>query len=87
MARTPKNHQDPTYSEGYMCHQSPETVDSLLGGEEGFRSPIDLTSRTPSQIRFGDIEPEAKQLALVPLATCRLAEKKTKLIEALVVIR
>ena len=84
MARTPiaaKNPQDPTYSEGYVCNQSPETV------EDGSCSPIDLTSRTPSHIRFGDIEPEGNQLALVPLVTCQLAEKETKLIEALAVIR
>ena len=90
MARTPiasKNQQNPTYSEGYECHQSPETVDSILGGEESFRSPIDLTSRTPSHIRFGDIEPETNQLALVPLATCQIAEQETKLREALAVIR
>ena len=90
MARTPiaaKNPQDPTYSEGYICNQSPETIDSILGGEDGFRSPIDLTSRTPSHIQFGDIEPEGNQLALIPLVTCQLAEKETKLLEALAVIR
>ena len=90
MARTPiaaKNPQDPTYSEGYICNQSPETIDSILGGEDGFRSPIDLTSRTPSHIRFGDIEPEGNQLALMPVARCQLAEKETKLLEALAVIR
>ena len=90
MARTPiaaKNTQDPTYSEGYVCNQSPDTIDSILGGEDGFRSLIDLTSRTPSHIRFGDIEPEGNQLALIPLVTCPLAEKETRLIEALAVIR
>ena len=90
MARTPiaaKNTQDPTYSEGYVCNQSPDTIDSILGGEDGFRSLIDLTSRTPSHIRFGDIEPETNQLALVPLATCQIAEQETKLREALAVIR
>ena len=90
MARTPiaaKSHQDPAYSEGYVCHQSPNSIDSILGGEEGFRSPINLTSRTPSHIRFGDIEPEANQLALVPLVTCQSAEKENRLLEALAVIR
>ena len=90
MARTPiaaKNTQDPTYSEGYVCNQSPDTIDSIFGGEDGFRSLIDLTSRTPSHIRFGDIEPEGNQLALIPLVTCPLAEKETRLIEALAVIR
>ena len=90
MARTPiaaKNPQDPTYSEGYVCNQSTETVDSILRGEDGFRSPFDLTWRTPSHIRFGDIEPEDNQLALMPVATCQLVEKETKLLEALAVIR
>ena len=90
MARTPiaaKNTQDPTYSEGYVCSQSPDSIDSILGGEDGFRSPIDLTSRTPSHIQFGDIEPEGNQLALIPLVTCQLAKKETRLIEALAVIR
>ena len=91
MARTPiaaRNQQDPTYSEGYLGHQSPNSVDSILGNEDGFRSPIDLTSRTPSHIRFGDIMPmpEANQLALIPVVTDQSAERKTKLIEALAVI-
>ena len=70
MARTPiaaRNHQDPSYSEGYLGQQSPDSIDSILGGEDGFRSPIDSTSRTPSHIRFGDIEPESNQLALIPI--------------------
>ena len=90
MARTPiaaRNQQDPSYSEGYLGHQSPDSIDSILGGEDGFRSPIDLTSRTPSHIRFGDMEPASNQLALVPLITDQLAEKDTKLVEALAVIR
>ena len=90
MARTPiaaRNQQDPTYSEGYLSHQSPDSVDSILGNEDGFRSPIDLTSRTPSHIRFGDFVPEANQLALVPLITDQLAAKESKLLEALAVIR
>ena len=90
MARTPiaaRNQQDPSYSEGYLGHQSPDSIDSILGGEDGFRSPIDLTSRTPSHIRFGDMEPASNQLALVPLITDQLAEKDSKLLEALGVIR
>ena len=90
MARTPiaaRNQQDPTYSEGYLSHQSPNSVDSILGNEDGFRSPIDLTSRTPSHIRFGDLAPEANQLALIPLVTDQSAERETKLLEALAVIR
>ena len=90
MARTPiaaRNQQDPTYSEGYLSHQSPNSVDSILGGEDGFRSPIDLTSRTPSHIRFGDFVPEANQLALIPVVTDQSAERETKLLEALAVIR
>ena len=90
MARTPiaaRNQQDPTYSEGYLSHQSPNSVDSILGGEDGFRSPIDLMSRTPSHIRFGDFMPEANQLALIPVVTDQSAERETKLLEALAVIR
>ena len=82
-----RNQQDPTYSEGYLSHQSPNAVDSILGGEDGFQSPIDLTSRTPSHIRFGDLALETNQLALIPLVTDQLAEKETKLLEALAVIR
>ena len=81
MARTPiaaRNQQDPSYSEGYLGHQSPDTIDSILGGEDGFRSPIDLTLRTPFHIRFGDMEPASNQLALVPLITDQLAEKDSK---------
>ena len=78
-----RNQQDPTYSEGYLSHQSPNSVDSILGGDDGFQSPIDLTSRTPSHIRFGDLAPETNQLALVPLITDQLAEKESKLLEAL----
>ena len=59
----------------------------MLGGEDGFWLPIDLTSRTPSHIRFGDIEPESNQLALIPLVTDQLAEKETKLLEALAIFR
>ena len=70
-----------------MGHQSPDSIDSILGGEDGFRSPIDLTSRTPSHIRSEDVEPESNQLALIPLVTDQLAEKETKLLEALAVIR
>ena len=90
MERTPiaaRNQQDPTYSEGYLGHQSPNSVDSILGGEDEFRSPIDLTSRTPSHIRFGDFVPETNQLALIPLVTDQSAERETKLLEALAVIR
>ena len=90
MARTPiaaRNQQDPSYSEGYLGHQSPDSIDRILGGEDGFRSPIDLTSRTPSHIRFGDIEPESNQLALVALVTDQLAEKEFKPLEALAVFR
>ena len=90
MARTPiaaKNQQGPTYSEGYLGHQSPDSIDSILGGEDGYRSPIDLMSRTPSHIRFEDIEPASNQLALIPLITDQLAEKESKLLEALAVIR
>ena len=90
MERTPiaaRNQQDPTYSEGYLGHQSPNSVDSILGGEDEFRSPIDLTSRTPSHIRFGDFVPETNQLALITLVTDQSAERETKLLEALAVIR
>ena len=90
MARTPiaaRNQQDPTYSEGYLSHQSPNSVDSILGDEDGFRSPIDLTSRTPSHIRFGNNMLEANQLALIPLVTDQSAERETKLLEASAGIR
>ena len=70
-----------------MGHQSPDSIDSILGGEDGFKSPIDLTSRTPSHIRSEDVEPESNQLALIPLVTDQLAEKETKLLEAFAVIR
>ena len=79
MAGTPiaaRNQEDPTYSEGYLSHQSPNSVDSILGDEDGFRSPIDLTSRTPSHIRFGDIMPEANQLALIPFVTDQSADRR-----------
>ena len=59
MARTPvasRNTQNTIFSDGYEGNHSRELIASILGGEENFRSPIDLTSRTPTHIRFGDEE-------------------------------
>ena len=56
MARTPLAARisiDPTFSDGYDSNHSGE-----LGGhsleEANFRSPIDLTARTPTYIRFAE---------------------------------
>ena len=68
MARTPLAGRiliDPAFSDGYKSNQSGE-----LGGyslvEAKFQSPIDLTSRTPSHIRFA--ESEQNQLVEHPAA-------------------
>ena len=85
MARTPipsRNKQN-----GYKSHQSRELIDSILGGEESFRSPIDLTSRTPTHIRFENDEPATNQLAILPVANSQIAEQETQLREALAVIK
>ena len=46
---------DPAFSDGYESNQSGD-----LGGqslvEADIQSPIDLTSRTPSHIRFAELE-------------------------------
>ena len=90
MARTliaSRNTQNPTYSDGYEGHQSRELIDCILGGEESFRSPVDLTSRTPTHIRFEDDKTEPNQLAILPVANSQIAEKEAQLREALIVIK
>ena len=90
MARTPiasRNTQNPTYSDGYEGYQSRELIDSILGGEESFRSPVDLTSRTATHIRFEDDEPEVNQLAILPVVNSHIAEQEAQLREVLVVIK
>ena len=56
---------DPTFSDGYDSNYSGE-----LGGhsleEANFQSPIDLTARTPTHIRFA--ESEQNQLVEHPAA-------------------
>ena len=54
MARTPLAARitiDPSFSDGYESNQSGELGSQSLEGAE-IRSPIDLTSRTPTHIRF-----------------------------------
>ena len=58
-----------------------------MGGEENFRAPIDLTSKTPTHIRFGDEETEPHQLAIMPLAHSQVAEQEAQLKEAMIVIK
>ena len=69
MARTPLAARimiDPAFSDGYESNQSGE-----LGGhslvEANIQSPYDLTSRTPSHIRFA--EAEQNQLVEHPAAS------------------
>ena len=90
MARTlmaSRNTQNPTHSDGYKGHQSRELIDSILGGEESFRSPIDLTSRTPTHIRFEDNETKPNQLAILSVANSQIAEQEAQLRDALIVIK
>ena len=69
MARTPLAARikiDPSFSDGYESNHSfsDEFGHSLNLAE--FRSPIDLTSRIPTHIRFAESEPN--QLAAIPVA-------------------
>ena len=62
MARTPlaaRNLIDPAFSDGYESNQSGEGGGHSLVEAE-IQSPIDLTSRTPTHIRF--VEAESSQL-------------------------
>ena len=68
MARTPLAARimiDPAFSDGYESNQSGEGG-SLSLAEANIQSPYDLTSRTPSHIRFA--EAEQNQLAEHPAA-------------------
>ena len=90
MTRTPvatRSTLNPIFSDGYESNHSGEMVDIILGEEENFRSPIDLTSRTPTHIRFGDAETELNQLAIMPLANSQVAEQEAQLREALIVVK
>ena len=62
-------------------------VDIILGEEENFRSPIDLTSRTPTHIWFGNAETEPNQLAIMPSANSQVPEQEAQLVEAMIVIK
>ena len=62
-------------------------IDSILGEEENFQTPIDLTSRAPTRIRFGDAETELNQLAIMPLANSQVAEQEAQLKETMIVIK
>ena len=90
MARTPvasRDTQNPIFSDGYESNQSRELIDSIFGGEENFRAPIDLTSKSPTHIRFGNEETEPHQLAIMPLAHSQVAEQEAQLKEAMIVIK
>ena len=63
MARTPLAARimiDPVFSDGYESNHSGDEGDQSLGMAD-IQSPIDLTSRTPTHIRFA----EAEQIQLV----------------------
>ena len=68
MARTPLAARimiDPAFSDGYESNQSGEGGGQSLA-EANIQSPYDLTSRTPSHIRFA--EAEQNQLVEHPVA-------------------
>ena len=58
MARTPLAARiliDPAFSDGYESNQSGDFGGNSLV-EADIQSPIDLTSRTPTHIRFAELE-------------------------------
>ena len=68
MARTPQATRimiDPVFSDGYESNHSGELGGQSLGIAD-IQSPFDLTSRTPTHIRFA--EAEQSQLAVHPAA-------------------
>ena len=78
MARTPiatRQTIDPVFG---------EMEDNILDKGE-FQSLIDLTSRTLTQVRFEDAEPN--QLTEIPLAIRQLAELESQLREVLIIIK
>ena len=90
MTRTPvttRSTLNPIFSDGYESNHSGEMIDSILGEEENFQTPIDLTSRMPTHIRFGDAETELNQLAIMPLANSQVAEQEAQLKETMIVIK
>ena len=87
MARTPiasRNQIDPVFSGGYESNKSGEMVGHIME-EADFQSPIDLTSGTPTHVRFVEVEPN--QLAEIPLAIRQLAEPESQLREASIIIK
>ena len=78
-ARTPiasRNQIDSSFSDGYGSNHSRELV-GHSSEEAEFRSPIDLTSRTPTHIRFA--ETESNQLAEVPMPSRHLGDSDSQL--------
>ena len=76
MARTPvasRNTQNTIFSDGYEGNHSRELIASILGGEENFRSPIDLVEdANPYTIRRrGDVAKPAGNFAIGQQPNCR----------------
>ena len=87
MARTPiaaRQTIDPVFSDGCESNHCGEMVENILDESE-FQSPIDLTSRTTTLIKFKDAVPNA--LAEIPRAIRHLAEPESQLRVVLAIIK
>ena len=87
LARTPLAARitiDPSFSDGYESNHSGELVGHSLEEAE-FGSVIDVTSRTPSNIRFA--ETELNQLVDCPLASMQNCNSDLQLRHAMVAMQ